>query len=41
MLSHSKSKKPEIAISKGDTPKESLIKGIEILGGISKFIDNK
>ncbi|MFX0036354.1 MAG: DUF362 domain-containing protein [Candidatus Hermodarchaeota archaeon] len=39
MLSQSKSKKPEVAISKADTPKECLKKGIEILGGISKFID--
>ena len=38
MLSHSKSKKPEVVISRGNTPKESLIKGIEQLGGISKFI---
>ncbi|MFW9901729.1 MAG: DUF362 domain-containing protein [Candidatus Thorarchaeota archaeon] len=41
MLSQSKSKKNEVVISKADTPKESLIKGIEILGGISKFIDNE
>ncbi|MFX0154113.1 MAG: DUF362 domain-containing protein [Candidatus Hodarchaeota archaeon] len=40
MLSQLKSKKTEVAISKGDTPKESLIKGIEKLGGISKFIDD-
>ncbi|NVM35669.1 MAG: hypothetical protein HWN81_08735, partial [Candidatus Lokiarchaeota archaeon] len=39
MLTHSKSKKPEVAISKGNTPKESLLKGIDILGGISKFIE--
>lgn len=39
MLTHSKSKKPEVAISKDSTPKESLLKGIDILGGISKFID--
>ncbi len=39
MLTQSKSKKPEVAISKGNTPKESLLKGIDILGGISKFID--
>jgi len=41
MLSQSKSKKNEVVISKADTPKESLIKGIEILGGISRFIDNE
>ncbi|MFX1420360.1 MAG: DUF362 domain-containing protein [Promethearchaeota archaeon] len=39
MLTHSKSKKTEIVISKGNTPKESLIHGIEQLGGISKFIN--
>jgi len=38
MLAQSKSKKPEVVISRGNTPKESLIKGIEQLGGISKFI---
>ena len=38
MLTQSKSKKPEVVISKGTTPKESLINGIEQLGGISKFI---
>ncbi|MFX1570515.1 MAG: DUF362 domain-containing protein [Promethearchaeota archaeon] len=41
MLSQSKSKKNEVVISKAETPKESLIKGIEILGGISKFIGNE
>jgi uncharacterized protein (DUF362 family) len=39
MSAHSKSKKSEVAVSKGDTPKESLIKGIERLGGLSKFIN--
>lgn len=39
MLTQLKSKKLEVAISKGDTPKECLLKGIDILGGISKFID--
>ncbi len=39
MLVQSKSKKLEVAISKANTPKETLLKGIEILGGISKFID--
>ncbi len=39
MLVHSKSKKPEVTVSKGDTPKESLIKGVERLGGLSKFIN--
>ena len=39
MFTQSKSKKPEVAISKGNTPNESLLKGIDILGGISKFID--
>ena len=39
MLTQSKSKKTEVVISKGNTPKESLLKGIDILGGISKFID--
>jgi uncharacterized protein (DUF362 family) len=38
MLIQSKSKKPEIVISKGNTPRESLLRGIEQLGGISKFI---
>ena len=38
MLVQSKSKKTEVVISKGNTPKESLLKGIEQLGGISKFI---
>jgi uncharacterized protein (DUF362 family) len=38
MLSQSKSKKPEIVISRGITPKETLLKGIEELGGISKYI---
>ncbi len=31
--------KTEVAIIKGDTPQESILKGIEILGGISTFID--
>lgn len=39
MLSQSKSKKSEVVISKADTPKETLKKGIELIGGISKFID--
>ncbi len=39
MLTHSKSKKPEVAIIKGDTPKECLLKGIDTLGGISKVIN--
>ncbi len=39
MLTHSKSKKLEVAISKANSPKESLLKGIETLGGISRFID--
>ncbi len=39
MLGQSKSKKSEVAISKADTPKESLKKGIELMGGISKFIN--
>ncbi|MFX1304612.1 MAG: DUF362 domain-containing protein [Promethearchaeota archaeon] len=39
MLVQSKSKKPEVTISKGDTPKESLIKGVERLGGLSKYIN--
>ncbi|MHA1436392.1 MAG: DUF362 domain-containing protein [Promethearchaeota archaeon] len=29
-----------VAIIKGKTPKESVLKGIEMLGGISKFINN-
>ena len=32
-------KNTEVAIVKGDTPKETVLKGIEILGGISKFIE--
>jgi len=40
MFTQSKSKKTEVVISKGNTPKESLLKGIEQLGGISKFISN-
>jgi uncharacterized protein (DUF362 family) len=39
MVLSSKSYKPEVSISKGDTPKESLINGIKTLGGISRFID--
>ncbi|MFX0104160.1 MAG: DUF362 domain-containing protein [Candidatus Hodarchaeota archaeon] len=39
MLAQSKSKKPEVTVSKGNTPKESLAKGIERLGGLSRFID--
>ncbi|MFX1379559.1 MAG: DUF362 domain-containing protein [Promethearchaeota archaeon] len=38
MLSQSKSKKTNVVISKGNTPKESLLKGIEKLGGISNYI---
>ncbi|MFW9826197.1 MAG: DUF362 domain-containing protein [Candidatus Thorarchaeota archaeon] len=40
MLTQSKSKKPEVVITKGNTPKESLLKGIENLGGISSFIND-
>ncbi|MBY8984831.1 MAG: DUF362 domain-containing protein [Candidatus Lokiarchaeota archaeon] len=29
----------EVAVTKGDTPQESLLKGIETLGGISTFIE--
>ncbi|MFW9876513.1 MAG: DUF362 domain-containing protein [Candidatus Thorarchaeota archaeon] len=32
-------KNTELAIVKGDTPKETVLKGIEILGGINKFIE--
>lgn len=32
-------KSTEVAIIKGNTPKECVLKGIEILGGISKFIE--
>lgn len=39
MLVQSKSKKPEVTVSKGDTPKQSLINGVERLGGLSKFIN--
>lgn len=39
MFTHLKSKKPEVVISKGDTPKDCLLKGIDYLGGISKFIN--
>jgi uncharacterized protein (DUF362 family) len=39
MCAHSKSKKTEVAISKANTPKETLLKGIEYLGGISTFIN--
>ncbi|MFW9882181.1 MAG: hypothetical protein ACFFG0_54650, partial [Candidatus Thorarchaeota archaeon] len=39
MLGQSKSKKTEIVISKCETPKESLIGGIEKLGGINKFVN--
>ncbi|MFX0143855.1 MAG: DUF362 domain-containing protein [Candidatus Hodarchaeota archaeon] len=39
MLSQSKSKKTEVVISKGTTPKDTLLKGIEQLGGISEFIN--
>ncbi|MFX1372407.1 MAG: DUF362 domain-containing protein [Promethearchaeota archaeon] len=40
MFTQLKSKKIEVAITKGNTPKECLSKGIDILGGISKFIDD-
>ncbi|UCD02488.1 MAG: DUF362 domain-containing protein [Promethearchaeota archaeon] len=40
MLAHSKSKKPEVTVNKGDTPKESLTKGIDRLGNLSKFIND-
>ncbi|MFX0007702.1 MAG: DUF362 domain-containing protein [Promethearchaeota archaeon] len=39
MLTASRSKKPEVVISKANTPKECLLKGIEQLGGISNFIN--
>jgi len=39
MLVQLKSKKLEVAISKAERPKESLKKGIDLLGGISKFIE--
>ena len=39
MNDHSDLKNIEVAIVKGDTPKETFLKGIEILGGISKFIE--
>jgi uncharacterized protein (DUF362 family) len=38
MSAPTRSKKSEVVISKGNTPKESLLKGIEQLGGISNFI---
>ncbi|MFX0024070.1 MAG: DUF362 domain-containing protein [Candidatus Hermodarchaeota archaeon] len=38
MSSQIRSKRPEVIISKGDNPKESLLKGIEQLGGIGNFI---
>ncbi len=41
MLTQSRSKKTEVVISKGITPKESLLKGIEQLGGISNFISKE
>jgi len=31
----------EVVITKGDSPEESVLDGIEKLGGISKFIDNE
>ena len=40
MLTQSKLKKPEVVVTKGNTPKESLLKGIENLGGISNFIND-
>ncbi|MFX1600928.1 MAG: DUF362 domain-containing protein [Promethearchaeota archaeon] len=39
MLVKAKSKKPDVVISKGITPRKCLIRGIEQLGGISRFID--
>ncbi|MFX1389710.1 MAG: DUF362 domain-containing protein [Promethearchaeota archaeon] len=39
MSTLSKSEKLEVALSKGNTPRESLNDGIENLGGISKFIE--
>ena len=30
----------EVVISKGDSPEESVLDGIEKLGGISKFFDD-
>ena len=39
MFDQLKSKKIEVSISKGDTPKECVLKSIENLGGISKFIN--
>ena len=39
MLDQLKSKKIEVSISKGDTPKECVLKSIENLGGISKFVN--
>ncbi|MFW9988999.1 MAG: DUF362 domain-containing protein [Candidatus Odinarchaeota archaeon] len=38
MFTQLKSKKTEVAISKGTTPKESLLKGINYFGGISNFV---
>ncbi|MFX1346733.1 MAG: DUF362 domain-containing protein [Promethearchaeota archaeon] len=39
MIDQSDLKNTEVAIVKGDTPKETVLKGIETLGGISKFIE--
>ncbi len=39
MKEQSDIKNTEVAIVKGDTPKETVLKGIEILGGIHKFIE--
>jgi len=39
MFDQLKSKKIDVAISKGNTPRECVLKSIETLGGISKFIN--
>jgi len=39
MKDQSDLKNTEVAIVKGNTPEETVLKGIEILGGISKFIE--
>ncbi len=39
MSTQTRSKKPEVVISKSNTPRESLLKGIDQLGGISNFIN--
>jgi len=37
----SNSGKPRVAIIKGSTPRDCVLKGIDLLGGISKFIDEE